>query len=153
LLRLNPNGLLVFRDEIVSLLKGLDRDGQDEGRGFYLTAWNGDSPYTFDRIGRGLNLHIPAICLSLLGGTQPGRLSEYIRAAVKGGTADDGLIQRFGLMVWPDLNGGWSNKDQHPDIDAKTEPFRFLTLISLILLKSAHNRTPIIMDSPKVSHI
>src|SRR2546425_5942597 len=64
LLRQNPNGLLVFRDEIVSLLKSLDREDQAEARGFYLTAWNGDSGYTFDRITRGLYLHIPAVCLS-----------------------------------------------------------------------------------------
>jgi len=124
LLRQNSNGLLVFRDEVVSLLKGLDKDGQDEGRGFYLTAWNGDSPYTFDRIGRGLNLHIPALCISLLGGTQPGRLSEYISQAVKGGSADDGLIQRFGLLIWPDLNGTWANVDRYPDTEAKNTAFR-----------------------------
>ncbi len=124
LLRQNPNGLLVFRDEVVSLLKSLDREGQEEGRGFYLTAWNGDSPYTFDRIGRGLNLHIPALCISLLGGTQPGRLSEYIHQAVKGGSADDGLIQRFGLLIWPDLNGTWKNVDRHPDTAAKNRAFQ-----------------------------
>ena len=124
LLRQNPNGLLVFRDEVVSLLKSLDREGQEEGRGFYLTAWNGDSPYTFDRIGRGLNLHIPALCISLLGGTQPGRLSEYIHQAVKGGSADDGLIQRFGLLIWPDLNGTWKNVDRHPDTAAKNRAFK-----------------------------
>jgi len=123
LLRQNPNGLLVFRDEVVSLLKSLDRDGQDEGRGFYLTAWNGDSPYTFDRIGRGLNLTIPAICLSVLGGTQPGRLSEYIYHAVKGGAADDGLIQRFGIMVWPDIPQKWKNVDRTPDRDAKNQAY------------------------------
>lgn len=123
LLRQNQNGLLVFRDEIVSLLKSLDRDGAEEGRGFYLTAWNGDSPYTFDRIGRGLNLNIPALCISLLGGTQPGRLSEYIRCAVKGGSADDGLIQRFGLLVWPDITGPWKNVDRWPDTDAKNRAF------------------------------
>ena len=127
LLRQNPNGLLVFRDEVVSLLKSLDRDGQEEGRGFYLTAWNGDSPYTFDRIGRGLNLTIPAICLSLLGGTQPGRLSEYIYHAVKGGAADDGLIQRFGIMVWPDIPKKWKNVDRHPDNQAKNQAFEVFT--------------------------
>jgi putative DNA primase/helicase len=119
LLRHNPNGLLVFRDEIVSLLRGLDREDQAEGRGFYLTGWNGDSGYTFDRIGRGMNLHIEAVCLSLLGGTQPGRLAEYVRQAVKGGAADDGLIQRFGLMVWPDTGGAWKDVDRWPDTDAK----------------------------------
>ena len=129
LLRQNPNGLLVFRDEVVSLLKSLDRDGQEEGRGFYLTAWNGDSPYTFDRIGRGLNLTIPAICLSLLGGTQPGRLSEYVYHAVKGGAADDGLIQRFGVMVWPDIPKKWKNVDRTPDKDAKNQAYQIFTYL------------------------
>ncbi|MFH0782522.1 MAG: DUF3987 domain-containing protein [Pseudomonadota bacterium] len=124
LLRQNSNGLLVYRDELVSLLKGLDREDQAEGRGFYLTAWNGDSAYTFDRIGRGLNLHIEAVCLSVLGGTQPGRLAEYIRQAVKGGAADDGLIQRFGMMVWPDTVGTWKNVDRFPDSEAKSRAFK-----------------------------
>lgn len=129
LLRQNSNGLLVYRDELVSLLKGLDREDQAEGRGFYLTAWNGDSPYTFDRIGRGLNLNIEAVCLSILGGTQPGRLAEYIRHAVKGGAADDGLIQRFGLLVWPDTGGPWKDVDRWPDTDAKNQAFKVFDYI------------------------
>jgi putative DNA primase/helicase len=124
LLRQNPNGLLVYRDELVSLLKGLDREDQAEGRGFYLTAWNGDTPYTFDRIGRGLNLHIEAVCISVLGSTQPGRLAEYIRHAIKGGAADDGLIQRFGLLVWPDTNNTWEDVDRLPNTDAKNQAFK-----------------------------
>ena len=122
--RQNPNGLLVHRDEMVSLLKGLDREDQAEARGFYLTGWNGNSPYTFDRIGRGLNLHIPAVCLSMLGSTQPGRIAEYIRHAVKGGAGDDGLIQRFGLLVWPDTGGDWRNVDRWPDGEAKRAAFQ-----------------------------
>lgn len=61
----NPNGVLAFRDELVSLLKGLDREEQ-AARGFFLTAWNGTASYTFDRIIRG-KTHIEAACLSLLG--------------------------------------------------------------------------------------
>ena len=119
LLRQNPHGMLVYRDELVSLLKGLDKEDQAEGRGFYLTGWNGDSPYTLDRIGRGLYLHIPALCISLLGGTQPGRLAEYTGQAIRGGAADDGLIQRFGLMVWPDPVATWRNVDRPPDHTAE----------------------------------
>lgn len=123
----NLNGLLVHRDELVSLLKALDREDHVEERGFYLTGWSGDSAYTFDRIGRGLNLHIPAVCLSLIGGTQPGRLSEYIGHAVKGGAGDDGLIQRFGLMVWPDTNGQWRNVDCYPNSEAKRAAYEVFT--------------------------
>jgi len=122
--RQNLNGLLVHRDELVSLLRSLDREDQAEARGFYLTGWNGDSAYTFDRIGRGLNLHIPAVCLSMLGSTQPGRIAEYVRHAVRGGAGDDGLIQRFGLLVWPDGGGEWRNVDRWPDSDAKRTAYK-----------------------------
>src|SRR5208337_441198 len=67
----NPNGVLAFRDELVSLLKTLDREEYAPARGFYLTAWDGKSGYTFDRIIRG-KTHIEAACLSVLGSTQPG---------------------------------------------------------------------------------
>lgn len=120
----NHNGVLVHRDEIVSLLKSLDREDSSEARGFYLTGWNGDSSYTFDRIIRGMNLHIPAVCLSMLGSTQPGRIAEYIRHAVRGGAADDGLIQRFGLLVWPDVGGEWKNVDRWPDGESRRSAFQ-----------------------------
>jgi hypothetical protein len=98
----DPNGLLVYRDEIVSLLSSLDQEERASEKGFYLTGWNGDSSYTFDRIGRGLHLNVECVCISMLGSTQPGRISDYLSQAVRGGRGDDGVIQRFGLLVWPD---------------------------------------------------
>ena len=97
--------MLAFRDEIVSLLKTLDREEYAAARGFYLAAWNGTEGYTFDRIIRGTQ-HIEAACVSMLGSSQPGKIAEYIRRAVDGGEGDDGMIQRFGLLVWPDQNAG-----------------------------------------------
>ncbi|WP_321866745.1 YfjI family protein [Paraburkholderia tropica] len=115
----NPQGVGVFRDELVSLLKGLDRDGQESARGFYLTGWNGNDGYVVDRIMRG-HQRIEAVCLSLIGSTQPGRLSEYLRSAIGGGAADDGLVQRFGVLVWPDVpRATWENVDCWPDAEAK----------------------------------
>ncbi|MEO8838181.1 MAG: DUF3987 domain-containing protein, partial [Herbaspirillum sp.] len=90
----NPQGVCAYRDELVALLKSLEREGQESARGFYLTGWNGNSGYTADRIGRGRNMHAEAVCLSVLGSTQPGRIADYLRTATVGGTADDGLIQR-----------------------------------------------------------
>jgi putative DNA primase/helicase len=119
LLQQNPNGLLVFRDELVSLLDSLDQEDQVSQRGFYSTSWNGNSPYVFDRIGRGLHLAIDAVCLSMLGSTQPGRISQYLARAIRGGRGDDGLIQRFGLLVWPDVCREWRHIDRWPDRDAR----------------------------------
>jgi len=115
LLMENPNGLLVEADEIIGLLKQLDAGGQEVARSFYLTAADGDKPYTFDRIIRGKGLHIDALCLSIIGGIQPGVLAEYVRQATGGGAGADGLLQRFGLMVYPDISPDWKEVDRYPD--------------------------------------
>ncbi|MGN5480521.1 DUF3987 domain-containing protein [Cupriavidus basilensis] len=66
-------------------------------------------------MGRG-HQRIEAVCLTVIGSTQPGRLAEYVRGAVSGGATDDGLIQRFGVMVWPDVpKAPWENIDCLPD--------------------------------------
>lgn len=119
----NPWGVLAYRDELNGLLRSLDKEGQEGSRAFYLQGYDGNQPYTFDRIGRGRNLHIPAVCLSLLGGIQPGKLQAYIHDAVSGGAADDGLLQRFGLLVWPDVGREWRNVDRFPDTAAKNAAF------------------------------
>jgi Protein of unknown function (DUF3987) len=127
----NPNGVLAHRDELVSLLKTLDREEFAAARGFFLTAWNGTTPYKFDRITRG-KTHIDAACLSLLGSTQPGRLADYVRRALTGGAGDDGLIQRFGLLVWPDQNPEWRDVDRYPDSEAREAAWRvFVSFDSL----------------------
>lgn len=124
LLRQNPNGILVERDELVGLLRGLESEERAEERAFYLTGWNGRDGYTFDRILRGLDLHIPAVTLSVIGGAQPGRIADYLRHAVKGTSGDDGLVQRFSLLVWPEHRGDWKDIDRWPDSAARTEAFK-----------------------------
>jgi putative DNA primase/helicase len=119
----NPWGVLAYRDELNGLLRSLDKEGQEGGRAFYLQGYDGNQSYTFDRIGRGRNLHIPSVCIAMLGGIQPGKLASYIRDAVSGGAGDDGLLQRFGLLVWPDVGGEWINIDRLPDTPAKRAAF------------------------------
>ena len=115
----NPNGLLIESDELIGLLKQLDSNGQEPARAFYLTGADGDKGYTFDRIGRGQALHVPALCISIIGGIQPGVLSQYVRDAVGGGAGADGLLQRFGLMVYPDISKNWKEVDRYPDASVK----------------------------------
>jgi len=118
LLIANPSGILVERDELISLLQFLDREDQAVARGFYLSGWSGTQPYTFDRIGRGQR-HIEAVCVSVLGNTQPARIVEYVRKANAGGAGGDGMIQRFGLLVWPDAPVDWKNVDEYPNSAAR----------------------------------
>lgn len=118
----NPDGLLVERDEIMGLLTLLRREEKAADRAFYLTAWNGTQSFKFNRIMRG-EVNLPNVCLSLLGGTQPGKISEFVRDANKGGAQDDGLLQRFGMAVWPDQTAEYRDIDAYPDADAKTRAF------------------------------
>lgn len=106
LLNANPRGLLQYRDELAGWLASLDREGREGDRSFWLECWNGSGAFTVDRIGRG-TVRIDACFVSVLGGMQPGKLAEYVRGAVRGGFADDGLMQRFQLAVYPDLPASW----------------------------------------------
>lgn len=122
ILKENPNGVVVFRDELPGLLKSLDKEGREGARAFYLEAWNGNGRYTFDRIGRG-TLDISAAIVSVVGGIQPGPLSDYLRRVASGGAGDDGLLQRFQLAVWPDCPRTWRNVDRIPDSKARQTVF------------------------------
>lgn len=103
----NPQGVLQERDELVGFLKSMERKGQEGARALYLEAWNGNSSFETDRIGRG-NIRINGgLCLSMIGTIQPGPLESYIHEAVSGGSGDDGFIQRFQLSVWPDDPQEW----------------------------------------------
>ncbi|MCE7915751.1 MAG: DUF3987 domain-containing protein, partial [Nitrosomonas sp. PRO4] len=115
----NPNGILFEADELIGLLKNLDKQGQEGSRAFYLTAADGNQSYTIDRIMRGTNLHIESACLSIIGGIQPGVLSEYVRDALSGGAGADGLLQRFGLMVYPDISTKYEYVDRYPNKAAR----------------------------------
>ncbi|MBS0353949.1 MAG: DUF3987 domain-containing protein [Proteobacteria bacterium] len=118
----NPRGLLVVRDELPGWLAGLDREDAAELHAFLMTGWNGKDGWTFDRIGRG-HRRVPAVCLGVIGGAQPGPLGEYLRATLRGGASDDGMLARFGLLVWPETGGTWKNVDRYPDGPAKDMAF------------------------------
>jgi hypothetical protein len=114
ILRVNPAGVLVVRDELTGWLAQLDKQGREGERAFFLQCWNGDSGFTVDRIGRG-SIHVPAACVSLFGNIQPSRLRSYLADAVSGGPCDDGLFQRFQVLVWPDAPRSWTLVDRVPD--------------------------------------
>lgn len=118
----NPQGVGIYRDELVSLLRGLDKEGQEQARGFYLSGWNGNDDAQVDRIIRGHH-RIESVCLSIIGSTQPGRIGDYLAGAVKDTASNDGLVQRFGLLVWPDLSQRRENIDRPPDATHKRRAF------------------------------
>ncbi|MBI5815439.1 MAG: DUF3987 domain-containing protein [Nitrospinae bacterium] len=120
LLRDNPNGLLVMRDELVGLLASWDKEGREGERAFYLEAWNGDASFDTDRIGRG-SIFIPNLCVSIFGGIQPDKLIGYLEQAANA-LANDGMLQRFQLLVYPD-HRDWEWRDRSPDKGARDQAF------------------------------
>ncbi|MEO6269834.1 MAG: DUF3987 domain-containing protein, partial [Lautropia sp.] len=111
LLAHSPEGILVFRDELMGLLSSWDREGREGDRTFYLEGWNGAGSYSIDRIGRG-SQYIKSLNLSVLGGIQPELLGKYLTTLV-GSLDNDGRIQRFQMLVYPDPVA-WRWVDRYP---------------------------------------
>lgn len=107
----NPQGMLVFRDELIGLLASWEKEGHEEDKAFYLEGWNGTGSFNIDRIGRG-SLHIKNLCLSVFGGIQPELLERYL-AGIASSLDNDGRIQRFQVLVYPNAVP-WEWRDRYP---------------------------------------
>lgn len=125
LLNENENGVLLLRDELTGWFRSLDRAGREQDRSFYLECWDGAGSFTFDRIGRG-KIHIKNLTLSILGTIQPAMLEPYLRGSLEG-YGDDGLIQRFQMLVYPNRPKNYRFVDRPPKgRDAARASFRKL---------------------------
>lgn len=116
LLAQSNNGLLLERDELAGWLANLNAKDGGEDRAFYLELYDRLTPYTHDRIERG-TIRIESPILSIIGGIQPSKITGVVRGAISG-ESDDGLIQRFQLMVWPDNEESFSYRDRAPEPQA-----------------------------------
>ena len=116
----NPAGVACWRDELTGWLASLERQGRESERAFFLEGWSGHSGFTIDRIGRG-SIHVEHCCVSVFGGIQPARLRSYLADVLQDGPSNDGLIQRFQLLVWPDFDGEWSYVDRPPNMVAQQQ--------------------------------
>jgi phage/plasmid primase-like uncharacterized protein len=107
----NPQGMLVYRDELIGLLASWEKEGKEGDRSFYLEGWNGTGGFNIDRIGRG-SLNIKNLCISVFGGIQPELLERYLADSANS-LDNDGRIQRFQVMVYPNAVP-WELRDRYP---------------------------------------
>jgi hypothetical protein len=98
IIRENPNGLLVSRDELSGWLKQMERSGREGERAFYLEAWNGIGSFSVDRIARG-SIFLPRLTVGVIGNIQSSTIKEYVYEAVKNKKAD-GFLQRFQMTIY-----------------------------------------------------
>lgn len=116
ILAVNSAGILVFRDELTGLLSSWDREGHEQDRAFYLEGFNGTGSMNVDRVERGSKF-IESLCLSVFGGIQPELLQRYM-VRMAGSLDNDGRIQRFQVLVFPDPVD-WSWRDRKPSVRAR----------------------------------
>jgi hypothetical protein len=89
----NPRGVTLVRDELTGWLQNLGRYSAGTDRPFWLERWPAGSA-TVNRKNRPA-VHIPRLGASIMGGIQPDRLGEIC------GDDDDGMASRF-LFAWPE---------------------------------------------------
>ncbi|OEE62672.1 hypothetical protein A1OS_18000 [Enterovibrio norvegicus] len=126
----NPNGILFFRDELSGWFAELKKKGREHERAIYLQAFNASkTPYIVERVGRE-NITVPSLTLSILGGIQPEKLKGLL-AEKRSGDGDDGLSERFQLIVYPDSNQ-CCYVDESPNEEAISALYAvFLKLVTL----------------------
>ena len=97
-------GLLLKMDETAQFLKRLEQDRNAAERQFYLWSWQPGSPYIIDRKTRRARPGEGG--LAVLGAAQPDALRRLIQGINAGGASNDGLLQRFQVMVMPRMERG-----------------------------------------------
>jgi putative DNA primase/helicase len=110
LLAENPAGIYIVRDELSGLLAELDKETRKGDRQLLMSCWNGSGTYESDRIGRG-NTYAKNLCASMFGSLQPGRLRSYLNDVMQDRPGNDGLLQRFQVLVYPDFSADYESID------------------------------------------
>jgi len=72
----------------------------------------------------------------MIGCTTPEALSIYVKRAMSGGEEDIGLIQRFGLITWPDQTD-WNSVDRPLDLEARNKAYDVFNAIDSKLLATS----------------
>ena len=96
----NPDGVMLEVDELSSTFVRLSKDDNADERGLYLSGFNGSLQYPYDTVKRG-TVFISRLLLSVFGGIQPSKLKRFLNEA-RAGYQDDGMLQRFQGIVYPD---------------------------------------------------
>lgn len=114
----NPEGVMLELDEVAPLFIRLSKDENCEERGFYLTGYNGSSSYSYRTIARGEDL-VERVVISIIGGTQPGKIERVVNE-MKNNITNDGFLQRFQGVVYPNATARLA-QDKHGEADLERQ--------------------------------
>jgi hypothetical protein len=119
ILRDNPRGVVIFRDELAAFFGGFDRYAKS-GRGgaeeaHYLEMFNAKA-ITVDRKGGDeKTIYVPRAGVFIVGSIQPGILRKVLGPQ----QLQDGLASRFLFVQPPTPPKKWSEAAVHPDLNAR----------------------------------
>lgn len=125
LLRDNPMGVAIIRDELWGLITTFAKAGYEAVRPLLLEAWNGDKNISVDRVKEDRKrVKIRKACVSLFGAIQPGRYQVLVEQARGTGSTQghhaDGLLSRIQLLVYPEpMPPSDELVDREPDFEAR----------------------------------
>src|SRR5829696_1183017 len=107
ILKENPRGLLLERDELVGWVKGMDQyksGGKGSERQFWLSTWSG-RPVCVDRKSQQGPVSVLKPFIGVIGGVQPDVLEDLAE------NREDGMLERF-LFAYPGaINAKWTDDD------------------------------------------
>ena len=107
ILKENPRGLLLERDELLGWVKGMDQyksGGRGAERQFWLSVWS-NRPVKVDRKGQQGPISALRPFVSVMGSIQPDVMPELAE------NREDGMLERF-LFVYPKrLNAEWTEAE------------------------------------------
>jgi len=130
----NPHGLLVFCDELSAMFARWDKPGRESERAFYLKAFEGKQPDISDKVTRGTT-QAERVCLSVCGAITPDKLKHFLYELIYG-MGNDGLFQRFQLLVWPDDIPDYKLIELSPDMKARARAYNAIQKIASLDFKS-----------------
>lgn len=110
----NPRGVACVKDELSSLINGMNqyKSGKGNDQQFYLSTWS-NAPHTVDRKGDQEPLMIPRPFVGIVGGIQPDILPD-----LKKKDRDDGFVDRF-VFAWPEsIPGHWNDNELSDEAQA-----------------------------------
>lgn len=96
-MRDNPQGVILYSDEIDSLLSNFNRYSSGSDEGYFLSAFSG-TPFKYTRKSNDEHIFLSNPYCSIIGGTQPGLLAEQFG----GKRIMNGFSSRF-LKVYPQI--------------------------------------------------
>jgi hypothetical protein len=107
ILKENPRGVLLERDELVGWVKGMDQykaGGRGNERQFWLSVWSNE-PVSVDRKGQQGPVSVLRPFIGVIGSIQPDVLPELAE------NREDGMLERF-LFAYPrTLNALWTEDE------------------------------------------